>query len=43
MEQKIFEFSKINEGWGIAFVLNPQYFMLELIWYQLVINFKDYA
>jgi len=39
-KQKRFEFSRINEGWGISFILNPQYFLLELICIQLVINFK---
>jgi len=40
-KQLKYEFSRINEGWGLSFILNPQYFCLELIWFQFVINFKD--
>lgn len=40
-KQKTFEFSKINKGWGLALALNSQYFMLELVWFQFVINFKN--
>lgn len=41
MKDQIFEFNKINEGWGISFILNPQFFCLEIIKWQLVINFKN--
>lgn len=39
-KQKRFEFSRINEGWGLTFILNSKYFCLELIWFQFVINFN---
>ena len=39
-EIKTFEFNRILEGWGISFILNNEYFLLELIWFQFVINFK---
>jgi len=41
MRQKTFELNKINESWELAFILCPKYFLLELIWWQFVINFKD--
>lgn len=37
---KTFEFNRILEGWGLSFILNNEYFLLELIWIQFVINFK---
>ena len=39
-EIKTLEFNKILEGWGLSFILNNEYLLLELIWFQFVINFK---